>query len=96
MTTIKLFGRVGGFAENKDIAREIRLKKLDPLLAKRQAVILDFDGIESVTQSFIHALISEPIRAYGSDVLDIIQFKNCSETVQKIIGIVVAYMQQSD
>ena len=90
---VKLFPKVGSFAEDKDIAREVRLKELMPLLKKNEDIILDFDKIDSTTQSFIHALISEIIRDFGSDVLDKISFKNCNENVQKIINIVVEYMQ---
>ena len=94
--TIHLSGHIGTFAENKDIARDIRVKKIILALKQKKEVILDFKGVESATQSFVHALISELIREYGSEVLDSISFKNCSVTVRKIIGIVVDYMQQSD
>lgn len=94
--TIKLFQIVGSFAENKDLARDIRIKKIIPSLDEKEPVILDFEGVNSATQSFTHALISDLFRKYGSDVLDVISFKNCNETVQKIISIVVEYMQQSE
>ena len=96
MTQIKLYPLVGNFAENKDLAREIRIKRIIPMLEKKEEIILDFQNIESATQSFIHALISDLIRNYGTGVLDKISFKNCSETVQKIITIVVDYMQERD
>lgn len=96
MIKIKLFPIVGSFAENKDLAREVRLKKIIPLLEKNQDVALDFQDIDSATQSFIHALISDLIRNYGAEVLDRLYFKNCSETVRKIIQIVVDYMQEVD
>ena len=86
---------VGSFAENKDAARDIRRSKINPALKNNEEIVLDFEGVESATQSFIHALISEVIREYGVDVLDRITFKNCSETIQKIIAIVVDYMQES-
>ncbi len=94
MIKIKLFSKAGSFAENKDLAREIRIKKIIPALEKKQEVILDFDRVDSITQSFIHALISDLIRKYGTEVLDKISFKNCNETVRKIINIVVDYMQE--
>lgn len=87
---------VGSFAENKDLARDIRKEKIIPALSKEQEVVLDFKGVETTTQSFIHALISELIRDFGPEILDKIVFKNCSETVQKIIELVVDYMQQID
>ena len=95
MIHIKLFKQVGPFAENKDIAREIRLKKLIPALEKNQKIILDFENIDGATQSFIHALISDLMRKYGREVLDKIEFKSCNNTVKAIITIVVDYMQES-
>lgn len=96
MIQIKLLPIVGSFAENKDLARKVRLEKVIPALEKKQKIVLDFKGIDSATQSFIHALISDILRKYGSEALDKIAFKNCSETVRKIINIVVDYMQESD
>ena len=96
MIEIKLLQLVGSFAENKDAAREIRLSQIIPALDKNEEVILNFEGIDSTTQSFIHALISDLIRKYGNDVLDRAYFKSCSEIVQKIINIVVAYVQEAE
>ncbi len=96
MRIIKLFPTIGSFAENKDKARDMRLKELIPALEKGEEIILDFEGIEAATQSFIHALISDLIRKYGVEVLDKISFKNCNETVTKIINIVVDYMQETN
>jgi hypothetical protein len=92
--TIKLQEIVGKFAENKDLARDIRQNKIIPALQKNQPVILDFSGIEVATQSFIHALISDLIRQRGQKVLDQVSFKSCGQTVRQIIEIVVEYMQE--
>ena len=95
MLTIKLLDAVGSFAENKDIAQSLRKSEIIPALENNEGIVLDFEGIEATTQSFVHALISDLMRKYGADVLDRISFKNCNETVKKIIAIVVDYMQQS-
>lgn len=94
MIEIKLVEKTGNFAENKDIARDIRVKQLIPSLKKHQKIVLNFSGIDATTQSFIHALISDVIRKFGADCMDSILFKHCSENVQKIINIVVEYMQE--
>jgi len=96
MIKIKLLPIVGSFAENKDLAREVRLKKIIPALEDKQKISLDFGGIDSATQSFIHALISDLIRNYGIEILDRIYFKNCNETIKKIINIVIDYMQETE
>lgn len=95
MIHIKLFERIGTFAENKDTARDIRLNQLIPALEKNGVIILDFEKVEGATQSFIHALISDLMRKYGSAVLDKIQFKSCNDTIKAIISIVTDYMQES-
>lgn len=94
MKTVALFPLAGAFAENKDTARDIRVKEIMPALTAGEEVVLDFDKVDSATQSFIHALISDAIRKFGSDVLDRMSFKSCSPTVKKIISIVVDYMQE--
>ncbi|MBI2140363.1 STAS-like domain-containing protein [Candidatus Woesearchaeota archaeon] len=95
MIDIKLMGLTGSFAENKDLAREVRLNTIIPGLEKKEEILLDFEGIEGATQSFIHALISDVLRKYGPGALDKLSFKNCNENVRKIITIVVDYMQES-
>lgn len=94
MKNIALFNRVGAFAENKDTARDIRIKEIIPALNAGEDIVLDFEKVDAATQSFIHALISDAIRKFGSDALDRISFKSCTPTVKKIIGIVVDYMQE--
>lgn len=93
MKAIKIFPLAGHFAENKDVARDIRISLITPTLKKGKEVILDFGKVESVTQSFVHALLSEVIRDDGPEVLDNIAFKHCNNTVRGIVNIVVDYMQ---
>ncbi len=93
MKRIIIFDKAGEFAENKDIARDIRLQEIIPALEKNEEVILDFEKVGAATQSFIHALISDALRNYGNDVLERMTFKSCNDTIQKISNIVVDYMQ---
>lgn len=93
--TISIKKLAGTFAENKDIASNIRIKKLMPTLKNKREITLDFKDVSGATQSFIHALISDAIRQYGADALDSISFKNCNLVVQEVITIVTEYMQES-
>jgi len=95
MRTIHIQKLAGVFAENKDIARDLRLKIIMPSLEKKEEITIDFKDVEGATQSFIHALISDAIRQYGSSTLDQIIFKNCNPTIQRIVTIVADYMQVS-
>lgn len=96
MTDIKIFDLAGSFAENKDIAQQIRVEQLTPALDKGEdGIIIDFKNVTGATQSFVHALISELIRKYDSDVFIRIFFKNCNASVEQIINIVADYMEES-
>jgi F0F1-type ATP synthase membrane subunit a len=81
------------FAEDKDIARDLRKEQIQPALNRKEKVTIDFRNVSSATQSFIHALISEVIRVYGIDILEEISFQNCNSRIQTIIEIVVEYVQ---
>jgi len=85
----------GEFAENKDVAKDLRVNQIIPTLSEHNSIVLDFSGISGTTQSFIHALISEPIRQFGDDALDMMEFKNCSDVVREVVRTVCEYMQES-
>jgi len=83
------------FAENKDIAKQLRESAILPALRDGRQVVLDFNEISGATQSFVHALISESIRQFRATALENLLFKNCNAKVREIIRIVFAYMQES-
>ncbi len=89
--TLKLFPLVGSFASNKDVATNLRTAELMPRLSKNEDIILDFASVEAGTQSFIHALIAEPIQIYGSEILNHFKFKSCSKIIKTLIGLVIDY-----
>jgi len=86
---------VGEFAENKDVAKKLRIEEIMPILTKGSEVILDFEGVKGATQSFIHALISEPIRELKEVAFDNLIYKNINGDIREIISIVYRYMQES-
>ena len=96
MTNISIFQKAGNFAENKDVARDIRLHDILPALEKgSDDVVLDFEGVTGATQSFIHALLSQLIRDYGDAIFIRLMFKNCNATVQQVVNIVADYMAET-
>lgn len=86
---------VSDFAENKDVAKKLRIEEIIPALSKGDEVVLDFIGIKGATQSFIHALISDPIRKFKDIALDKLAYKNANDDIREIISIVYRYMQES-
>jgi hypothetical protein len=80
-----------GFAEDKDAARRIRIAILLPALQRKDYVILDFSAVTYATQSFVHALLGEPLQRFGEDILSSIEFKNCTPQLQSVVQLVVDY-----
>lgn len=81
----------GGFAEDKDRAKTLREEQILPTLDRGEVVVLDFVDVTYATQSFVHALISVPLKKHGEEVLSRIVFKNCSPQMQSLIELVVDY-----
>ena len=93
--TIEMFGIVGDFGEDKDAAANLRETLIKPAVSRGENVCLDFNKVTLATQSFIHALISDVLRVYGEDSLDLLEFKNCVDVVRGIISTVVQYSLDS-
>ena len=81
----------GDFAENKDSAKSIREDIKYHHFPLCEVVIFDFKGVDSTTQSFIHALISEFFQKHGEGALEMFEFKNCSKSVKSLITTVINY-----
>lgn len=95
MSTVHIYNLAGGFGENKDIAKQIRINKILPALKLGEEIKLDFKGVNGVTQSFVHAMFAEPIRKYPDKFFELVVCKNCTSLVQTVISIVSDYMQES-
>lgn len=88
---IKIPSSAGTFAEDKDLARELRTERIIPALEANEKVVLDFSNVAYATQSFVHALVGEPLKRFGEPVLEHIEFRNCSRQLQSVIELVVDY-----
>lgn len=89
---IKIEEHCGTFAENKDQARDLRENHIRPVLeSSDEVIILDFSGVDSSTQSFIHALISGFFQDLGKPALERFEFHNCTKAMKSLIGTVVNY-----
>lgn len=93
--TIALRKIMDDFAENKDTAKKLRIEEIMPALSKGDEIVLDFDGMTGATQSFIHALISDPIREMKDVAFDNLLYQNANDDIREIISIVYRYMQES-
>jgi uncharacterized protein DUF4325 len=92
---IDKFSEVGDFGEDKDISAKLIKEKIDPCVAALEEVILNVADVTLVTQSFIHALISDILRTNGEAALDYLDFRSCADVVRGIVETVVQYSLDS-
>lgn len=94
MKKLMMYKYINDYGENKDIAKTLRQTVILPALKHNEELIIDFEGVSGVTQSFIHALIAEPIRRFPKQAFELIIFKNCNDMVRVIVETVEEYMQE--
>ena len=80
---------VADFLEDVEQAALIRKSKLLPAVKEGRWLVLDFTNVRFATQSFVHALIYEPLRVHGS--LLRLSFVKCSRATEEAVRTVAAY-----
>jgi hypothetical protein len=80
-----------GFAEDKDEAKRLRTEVIMPALLADKTVVINFSGVTSSTQSFVHALVGEAFQRCGEDALERLEFRSCPPQVKSLIELVVDY-----
>jgi hypothetical protein len=88
---VKVQDTVKGFAEDKDAAKRLRTYTIIPALSANKMVIINFSGVPSSTQAFVHALVGEALQKFGEVVLDRLEFRSCAPQVKSLIELVVDY-----
>jgi hypothetical protein len=88
---VKIEAGTKGFAEDKDAAKQLRRQVIMPALAEEKTVVLDFSAVTSSTQSFVHALVGEPLQKIGETVLERLEFRSCAPQIKSLVQLVVDY-----
>jgi len=92
---LRLHRHTGEFAENKDVAEQLREGTVRPAIKAGKQLTIDFAGVGMATQGFVHALIADVIRSEGAGVLDHVTFTNCLPVVQSVVELVADYAQNT-
>ena len=90
---LRLHRHTGEFAENKDIAEQLREETVRPAIKAGKQLTIDFAGVGMATQGFVHCLIADVIRSEGAGIVDQLTFTNCLPAVQSVVALVVDFAQ---
>ena len=76
-------------------AGEIIREKMDEIIAKKKLIILDFNGILSISQSFGDEIIGIYVRAFGVEhIKNNIEILNANDEIREILNFVVKYSKK--
>ena len=77
-------------SENTEQAEKFAREQLEPLILRREVVVLDFQGMEIATQSYLHALLYDALRLAWAKQ-SFIYVANARPSVRSGIELVEAY-----
>jgi hypothetical protein len=95
-TVVDVKKEIGGFdfAGSRGSAQIIR-EKIKPLLDKNEKVMLDFKGIDTITQSFADEIFGVFVRAFGIEYIkNRLLIQNYNDAIKTTINFVVSYSKK--
>ncbi|MDP0492032.1 MAG: STAS-like domain-containing protein [Verrucomicrobiota bacterium JB023] len=83
--TLRLKDTFGPFLGDGAEGNEFRCQKIEPFWDSYERIILDFEGVDSMTHSFVNAFVGNLVEAHPRDFREKLVFKNCSPLVKTFI-----------
>jgi len=90
MTTIRFNATEHTFLGSRYMAKYFREKIEQALGQGDQEIVLDFSGIDAVTDSFTDELLGALIATADRQILPLLRFKGCSDAVRTAIEALLA------
>jgi hypothetical protein len=91
MTTVfKMNERFGGFLADGEIANKFRFTEVEPAVSRGEHVVLDFEGVTNMTDSFGNALIGNLIQHHPELLGSGLEFKNCDPLMRSLISMAIS------
>ncbi len=78
----------GRYAEDKDLAKNIRDKYLLPALAENQTITIDFEEIVSAPHSLLNAMLATPIERLGLSAYKKIKIINAAPEIRETLDFI--------
>ena len=88
---IRLHDEVGSFAANGTLGEQIRRQKIQSHWDKVDKIILNFEGVSSMTDSFANAFIGNIVECHPRDFRTKLRFTHCSPLVKTFIKSALQY-----
>ena len=90
---IVLHESFGSFLGDGTKGNQFRCEKVEPFWNEVEQVVLDFEGIHSMTHSFVNAFVGNLVEQHPTDFRQKLVFKNCSPLVKTFVRGALCYAQ---
>lgn len=84
---------VGDFAEDKALAQEIGREEILPKLMAGKRVVVDFWGVEAMSEMFFRGLIGEAVLQCGERAYREVKFRNVEAEIEVMMEEIYKCMQ---
>lgn len=82
---IKLVKRFGTFLASGEEGNKFRFCEIEPEISKGRVVVLDFEGVENMTDSFSNACFGNLFFNHDLSLKGKVRFVNCSPLIKDFI-----------
>lgn len=83
---IQMKDRFGPFLSDGNSGNEFRFCEIEPLVSQGFHVVLDFEGVTNMTDSFANACFGHLFRHLDFELRGKVSFMNCSPTVRGFLS----------
>ena len=84
-TVFQMSERFGSFLSDGEIANQFRFTEVEPALAKRHEIVLDFSDVTNMTSAFCNTLVASLIARHETEFNAAVRFANCDAAVEELI-----------
>ena len=88
-TVFKLHDRFGAFLSDGSSANVFRFTEVEPAIASGGSVVLDFEGVTNMTDSFGNALIGGLIQNHPELLKSGLEFKSCDPLMRTLVSLAI-------
>jgi hypothetical protein len=92
-TVFKLSERFGVFLSDGASANVFRFTEVEPAIASGHTIVLDFEGVTNMTDSFGNALIGGLVQNHPELLKSGLEFKNCNPLMRTLVSLAIQVAQ---
>ena len=88
-TVFNMHERFGSFLADGEAANAFRFTEVEPAVANGGYLVLDFNGVTNMTDSFGNALIGTLIKHHPELLSGGLEFKNCNPLMRTLVSMAI-------